>query len=178
MKKLFEISVLFFLCTSLCSCPYSSAYYLDETSSIYVEDILLGNWVTHITKPNSTRKEPVYMQLSKKTDTEYDISFSGNLDELKPFNRITSDSLKGTAFMSTVGGRQFLNIKINSRVYIAEFIFKDDKISLLPLAESFTAKMVFNSTELRNCVDFHYKTRVHPVIDDEFCLRNMIKLQH
>ena len=178
MKKLFEISVLFFLSATLCSCPYSSPYNLDETPGIYVEDALLGHWVTNIKKTNSSREEPIYIQLSKRTDTEYDISFSGNLDELRPFNRITSDSLKGTAFMSLVGGRQFLNIKINSRVYIAEFIIKGEKISLLPLAESFTAKMVLNSTDLRNSVDFHYKTRVHPVLDDEFCLRGMVKLNH
>lgn len=178
MKKLFEISVLFFLSATLCSCPYSSPYNLDETPGIYVEDALLGNWVTHIKKTNSTREEPVYLQLGKRTDTEYDISFSGNLDELQPFKRITSDSLKGTAFMSTVGGRQFLNIRINSRIYIAEFILKNEKLSLLPLAEHFTAKMIFNSTELRKSVDFHYKTRVHPVLDDEFCLRDMVKLNH
>ncbi len=178
MKKLFEISVLFFLCSTLCSCPYSSAYNLDETPGMYVEEALLGNWVTHIKKPNSTRQEPIYLQLDKRTDTEYDISFSGNMDELKPFKRITSDSLKGTAFMSTVGGRQFMNIKINARIYIAEFVLKADKLSLLPLAEHFTGKMIFNSIDLRNSVDFHYKTRIHPVLDDEFCLRDMVKLNH
>ncbi len=178
MKKLFEISVLFFLSVTLCSCPYSSPYNLDEAPGIYVEDALLGNWVTHIKMPNGGREEPVSLQLSKKTDTEYDISFSGNLDILRPFNRITSDSLKGTAFMSTVGERQFLNIKINSRIYIAEFVMKGEKLSLLPLAEHFTAKIIFNSGELRKSVYFHYKTRVHPILDDEFCLRDMVKLQH
>ncbi len=178
MKKLFEISLLFFLSITLCSCPYSSAYYLDETPGIYVEDALLGDWVTHIKKSNNSREEAVYLQLNKKTDTEYDISFSGNLNDLRPFYRITSDSLKGTAFMSTVGGRQFFNIKINARIYIAECIIKDEKLSLLPLAEHFTAKMIFNSSELRNSVYLHYKTRIHPILDDEFCLRNMVKIQH
>ena len=78
--------------------------------------------------------------------------------------------------MSTVSGKQFLNIKINSRIYIAELILKNDKLSLLPLAEHFTGKMIFNSTALRNSVDFHYKTRVHPILDDDFCLRDMIKV--
>lgn len=178
MKKLFEISVLFFLSVSLCSCPYSSPYNLDETPGIYVEDVLLGNWVTHIKMPNGGREESVSLQLSKKTDTEYDILFSGNPDILRFFKPITSDSIKGTAFMSTVSGRQFLNIKLNARIYIAEFVLKDQKLSLLPLAEHFTAKMIFNSGELRKSVDFHYKTRVHPVLDDEFCLRDMVKIQH
>ena len=78
--------------------------------------------------------------------------------------------------MSTVDDRQFFNITINSRIYIAEIILKDNKLSLLPLAEHFTAKMILNSGELRNSVSFHYKTRVHPILDDDFCLRNMAKL--
>jgi len=175
MKKLFEISLLFFLSVSLCSCPYSSAYNLDETANIYVEEALLGNWLTFVKKPRSGREEAIYLNLSKKTETEYDILFTGNLSELRPFERMISDTLTGTAFMSTVGGRQFFNIKINSRIYIAELIFKDDKLSLLPLAEHFTGKMIFNSEALRNSVDFHYKTRANPILDDEFCLRDMIK---
>ena len=77
--------------------------------------------------------------------------------------------------MSLVGDQQFLNININSRVYIAELKLKDDKLSLLPLAESFTAKMIFNSAALRKSVEVHYKTRVHPLLDDDFCLHNMVK---
>ena len=176
MKKIFEISLLFFLSASLCSCPYSSAYYLDETPAIYVEDALVGKWIAFIKKPNSNREEAVYLTLSKKTDTEYNISFSGNIDELRPYKYITSDSLAGTAFISTVGDRQFFNININSRVYIAELDFKADKLSLLPLAEHFTGKMIFNSTALRKSVEVHYKTRVRPILDDEFCLRNMVKV--
>ena len=176
MKKLFEISLLFFLCVTLCACPYSSAYYLDETPTIYIEDALVGKWVAFIKKPGSNREEAVYLNLSKKTDTEYNISFTGNIDELLHYKYITSDSLAGTAFMSTVGDRQFFNININSRVYIAELDFKAGKLSLLPLAEHFTGKMIFNSTALRKSVEVHYLTRVHPILDDEFCLRNMEKV--
>jgi len=78
--------------------------------------------------------------------------------------------------MSTVDGRQFFNITVNNRVYIAEIIFKDDKLSILPLSDNFTAKMIFNGTELRKSIEVHYKTRVHPLLDNNFCLRNMIKL--
>jgi hypothetical protein len=175
MKKLFEISLLFFLSVTLCACPYSSAYYLDETPGINVEDAFLGKWIAFVKKPNSNREEAVYLNLEKKNDTEYNISFSGNLDELRPYKYITSDSLAGTAFMSIVDNRKFLNIRINSRIYIAELDFKDDKLSLLPLAESFTAKMIFTSEALRKSVEVHYKTRVHPTLDDDFCLRNMVK---
>jgi hypothetical protein len=176
MKKLFEISLLFFLSVTLCGCPYSSAYYLDETPNIYVEDALVGKWIAFVKKPNSNREEAIYLTLSKKTDTEYNISFGGNIEELRPYKSITADTLAGTAFMSTVGDHQFFNININSRVYIAELDFKADKLSLLPLAESFTSKMIFTSQALRKSVEVHYKTRVHPTLDTEFCLRDMVKV--
>lgn len=176
MKKLYEISLLLSLCITLCSCPYSSAYFLDEKSGIYVEDALLGKWITFIKRPGNTREAEVYLNLSKRTDTEYNITFTGDLDALRPFNVLVADSLTGTAFMSTVDERQFFNIRINARNYIAELQLKDDKLSILPLAESFTAKMIFNSAALRKSVEVHYKTRVHPLLDDDFCLRNMTKL--
>ncbi|MBK6379206.1 MAG: hypothetical protein IPO01_04515 [Chitinophagaceae bacterium] len=176
MKKLFEISLLFFLCLTLCACPYSSAYYLDETSGMNVQDALLGKWTTYMKKPGSSGEEEIYLSLSKKTDTEYHISITGNLNELRPYRVLISDSLTGTAFMSLVDNRQFLNININSRIYIAELKLKDDKLSLLPLAENFTGKMVRNTADLRKSVEVHYKTRVHPLLDDDFCLRNMVKL--
>jgi hypothetical protein len=167
---------LFFLCVGLCACPYSSAYYLDNKPSIYVEDALVGKWITFIKTPRSNREEAVYLNLSKRTETEYNISFTGNLDALRPFKVLISDSLTGTAFMSTVGDHQFFNININSRVYIAQLDLKADKLSLLPLAESFTSKMIFNSEALRKSVEVHYKTRVHPLLDDDFCLHDMVKV--
>lgn len=176
MKKILHILLLGVLCISLCSCPYSSAYNLDEEPVIYVEDALIGNWLAYIQEQGKTKQESVTMSLNKKSDTEYYISFTGYLDNLKQYNSITGDSLTGTAFMSTIDDLQFLNIKINSRVYIAQLVLKNNNLSLLPLAEHFTSKMIFNSQDLRNSISFHYKTRVHPVLDDDFCLKNMIKL--
>ena len=176
MKRALEISVLFFLSVSLCSCPYSSPYNLDAEPGIYVEDILLGSWSTLVQRPDGRMPEPVIVTFSKRNDMEYDIVFSGNLNDLKPYMRIPNGAIAGTAFMSVVGGKQFFNIKLNSRIYITEVIFKDNHLSLLPLAEHFTAKLIFSSEALRNSVDFHYKTRVHPILDEEFCLRDMVKL--
>lgn len=174
MRRVFEISLLFLLPVALCSCPYSSPYNLDEQPGIYVEEALLGNWTALVNKQGS-RQEIVHLSLSRRTDTEYDIALSGDLNDLRRYNFFKTDSLKGTAFMSTVGERQFLNININSRVYIAEMRLKDDRLSLLPLVEHFTSKMIFSSSALRNSVDFHYKTRVHPMVDDDFCLKDMVK---
>lgn len=175
MKALLHISLLFFLSVLLYSCPYSSPYQLDTTPSIYVEDALMGNWATIFKKP-SGKEVPVKMILSKKNETEYNIAFTGQLDELKPFKLITKDTMSGTAFMSTVDGKQFLNITIKGTNYIAELKLKDDKLSLLPMAEHFTSKMVQNNTDLRNCLDFHCKTRVHPIYDDDFCLYDMVRV--
>jgi hypothetical protein len=116
------------------------------------------------------------MILSKKSDTEYSIAFTGQLDELKPFKLVSKDSVNGSAFMSTVAGKQFLNITIKGTNYIAELKLNDNKLSLLPLAEHFTSKMVQNNSELRNCLEFHYKTRVHPIYDDDFCLYEMVRV--
>ncbi len=176
MKKIFTISLLFFLGVSLCSCPYSSVYKLDDNPTIYVEDILLGKWATFVKRPGTEKEEPVKLILSRKTETEYNIALIGFSDELRPFHVVTADSVLGTAFMSTVGNKQFFNISIKSQIYIAELKFEDDKLSLLPLVEHFTSKMIFDNTALRNSVDYHYKTRVHPMIDEDFCLKNMVKV--
>jgi hypothetical protein len=175
MKTIFSIPLLFFLSVLLCSCPYSSEYKLDESPSIYVEEDLLGSWATFVKKPNG-KEEPVKLILSKKNDTEYNIAFTGYLNELKPFKILDKDSVRGTAFMSTVAERQFLNITIKGTNYIAELKLKDGMLSLLPLVEHFTSKMIFNNSELRNSVEFHYKTRVHAMYDDDFCLKEMVKV--
>lgn len=127
-------------------------------------------------KKPSGKEVPIKMSLSKKTETEYNIAFTGQLDELKPFRVLYKDSVTGTAFMSTVAGKQFFNITIKGTNYIAELNMKDDKLSLLPLAEHFTSKMIQNNSELRNSLEFHYRTRVHPIYDEDFSLIEMIRV--
>ncbi len=175
VKTIFIILTLFFLSVLLCSCPYSSPYQLDENPTIYVEDDLLGSWATFVKKPNG-REEPVKLILSKKNETEYNIAFTGKIDELRAFKLVLKDSVSGTAFMSTVIGKQFLNISIKGSNYIAELKIKDGSLSLLPLVEHFTGKMIQNNAELRKCVELHYKTRVHALYDDDFCLKDMVKV--
>jgi hypothetical protein len=176
MKTVSVISLLAALCILLCSCPYSSPYKLDDVPETYVDPSLLGKWATFVKRPGTEREEPVKMVLEKKNDMEYNISFTGNLDYLRPFHVVSSDTVSGTAFMSVVGRWQFLNVSIKSKVYIAEMVFKDDKLTLLPLVEHFTAKMILNNSALRNSVEFHYKSRVHPLIDEDFCLRDMVRV--
>lgn len=175
MKAITTIQVFFILWVCLCSCPYSSQYKLDENPNIYVEDALLGNWAVFVTKPGG-KEVPVKMILGKKSETEYTIAFTGQLEELKPFRVLYKDTIAGTAFMSTVAGKQFFNISIKGMNYIAELKLKDEKLSLLPLSEHFTAKMIQNNSELRNSLEFHCRTRVHPVYDEDFSLIEMIKV--
>lgn len=141
-----------------------------------MEDVLLGKWATFVKRPGTNREEPVKLILSRKTETEYNIALIGYTDELRQFHVVTADSVMGSAFMSTIGDKRFFNINIKSKIYIAELKLEDDKLSILPLVEHFTSKMIFDNTALRNSVDFHYRTRVHPMYDDDFCLKNMVKV--
>jgi len=177
MKTFFTILLSFALTILLCSCPYSSQYKLDETPNIYVEDKLLGSWACFVKKQSTGKDDPVKMILSKKTDTEYNIAFTGRIDELKMFRVMNNDSISGWAFMSTAAGKQFLNISIKGNYYLVELKLKSDgTLSLLPLVEHFTNKMIKNDAQLRECLEFHYKTRVRPLYDDEFCLWDMVKV--
>jgi hypothetical protein len=176
MRRTAYIPALTSLAILLYACPYSSSHMLDENPGIYVEDDLIGNWATFIVKPKTGKEEPVKVILSKKTETEYNISFTGSINELKPFKVINRDTVNGSAFMSTVAGKQFLNISIKGSNYIAEIIYKNGLLSIMPLSEHFTAKMVMSNYDLRNCVELHYKTRTRPLYDDEFCLKEMIRV--
>jgi hypothetical protein len=159
----------------LYACPFSSTYKLDKEGSIYTESTLLGNWATMITTKKG-KQLPVKMILSKKNDTEYSIAFTGYINDLLPYHVITNDTIKGTAFMSTIVGRKFMNVCIKEQTYIAEVILKDNKLSLLPLAEKFTAKYVLSNEELRLAVEIHVKTRISPVYDEQFCLKDMVRV--
>ena len=163
-------------CIGLWGCPYSSPFALDESPGINIQDELIGKWAVSVQKPRSQKTEPVKMILWKKNDTEYYISFTGYLDEMRPFHVIQNDSINGNAFISTAAGKQFMNITIHSRIYLAELIFDHGSLSLLPLSEHFTSRIVQSNTSLRNCIEFHYKTRRQPLYDEEFCLRGMARV--
>jgi hypothetical protein len=151
-------------------------YRLDETPAIYVDDMLTGAWATTVMKNGSGRAEPVKMIIAKRSETEYDIFFTGAIDELRPFRLVQKDTIRGIAFVSQLAHTQFLNITIKSRTYIAELKTNAGKLSVLPLSDHFTSKMILSNESLRACVEFHYKRYANPVYDDEFCLRDMVKV--
>ncbi len=159
----------------LYACPFSSPYKLDIDPSIPVDEALLGKWAT-IVPDKKGNAQPVKVILSKKNDTEYNIDFTGDLYDLKPYKVVTDDSIKGTAFMSIVANRQFLNIEIKGQTYITALIYRNDTLSLMPLADGFTAKYIKSDSQLRNALEVHVRNWEYPRFDEQFCLKDMVRV--
>lgn len=175
LKKPFYCIVFISLILILYACPYSSPYKLDDESSIPVNEVLLGKWATMFQNKNGT-PQPVKMILSKKNDTEYNIDFTGNLDDLWPYRVVKNDSIKGSAYMSIIANRQFLNIEIKGKTYISALIYNNDTLSLLPLADGFTAKYIKSNSTLRTAVEIHINTWLIPRYDEQFSLKQMVRV--
>lgn len=179
MKQLLPVLFLITLSTLLCGCPYDSPYNLDELPLQNIDESLLGKWATFIKKSDDTGhsvEEPVKIIFEKRTDQEYNIAITGYIDELKPYHLIAGDSIKGTAYLSTVGSKQFLNTFIHGRVYIAEVLKEGNMVSILPLSEYFTSKLIKNSGELRAAVEFHYRVKLSAAYDPLFSLKKLQKV--
>jgi len=159
----------------LYACPFSSPYKLDNESSIPVDETLLGKWATMLFSKKGNQL-PVKMILTRKNDTEYYIDLTGNFNDLKPYRVARNDSIHGSACLSNVGNRQLLSIEIKGQTYIAAIVYNNDTLSLLPLADGFTAKYIRSNTDLRKAVDVHLRTRLFPKYDEQFCLRGMVRV--
>lgn len=179
MKQILQLLSLFCLSILLCGCPYDSPYGIDETAQENIDEDLLGSWATFVTKPANEgdyKADPIKVIFSKNTDQEYNLAITGYLNELKPYKVITNDTIKGTAYISTVAGRQFLNAFIKGKMYIAEIKREKNDLSFLCLSEHFTVKYIKSSTELRKAIEFHYKVSVTPAYDDYFILKYLQKV--
>jgi len=179
MKSFLHITVLFSLSIVLCGCPYESFYSIDAQPQQFVDEGLVGKWASFVQRPsfeNEYTESPVKLIFEKKTDMEYDVAITGYLDELKKFRVVDNDTIHGTAFISVIDGRQFLNTNIKGKYYIAEIKRTDNSISLLTLAEKFTSKFVKSSDGLRNAISVHYRTKPEPVYDDWFVAKNLQKV--
>jgi hypothetical protein len=175
-RKLSSFFTCFFsgllIIISLCGCPYNSPFKIDSEPQFAVDDTYLGFWQTTMIDENGKQRE-IKMNLNKKNDFEYAIYFAGFFGRVNRKNIPQRDTIRGTAFMSLVLNRQFLNISIERNVYITEFNYKNDQISLLPLNDHFTNFIIKSDDELRNRIAFHYKTRLFPLYEESFCLKNM-----
>ena len=159
----------------LYACPYSSQYKLDEEASIPVDENLLGKWATMVLNKYG-KPQPIKMIISRKNDTEYFIDFTGDLSDLKPFRIVSQDTIKGSAYMSIVDDKQFLNIEVKDQNYISMITFKNNMLSIMPIADGFTAKYIKSDEQLRAALQFHCKTHAVPKTDEDFCLKDMVKV--
>jgi hypothetical protein len=179
MRKIIPLLFLPLVCIVLWGCPYDSPYGIDAAAQENIDESLLGSWATFVSKPaydQQHAEDPVKIIFSKNTDQEYYIAITGYIDELKPYHVITNDTIKGTAFISTVSSRQFLNCFIKGRMYLAEINRRDDNLSILCLAEKFTVRYIKNSKDLRREIEFHSRFDAVPTYDDFFVARNLKKV--
>lgn len=179
MKTQLYFLLLFTSTILLYGCPYESPYGIDEEPQQYINESLLGKWATIVPRPSDDKhykEEPVKIIFAKKTEMEYDIAITGYLEELRPYRVITNDSIKGTAYISLVDGKQLLNVFINGKMYIAEVIKENKFISILALHEHFTSKYIKSSEALRSAVSIYYKSRANPAYDDWFVLKGLQKV--
>ena len=154
-------------------CPYSSSYKIDREPTVLADDTFVGKWATVIS--TATDNQPLKMLVSKKNDYEYYINFTGHINGIHDY--ISGDTLKTTAFFSEAASRRFLNIDIKGQTYIAEFIYKNDMISILPLCEHFTSKVIKTDDELKKALEYHFRTRLYPLYDDDFSIRNLRRVK-
>jgi hypothetical protein len=180
MKQIVPFLLLITLTVLLYGCPYDSPYNIDEIPLQNIDESLLGEWATFIPKPgnkkHSPKEDPIKIIFEKRTDMDYDIAITGYIEQLSPYHMISNDSIKGTAYLSAVCGKQFLNTYIRGKVYIAEIIKDSSTLSIFPLAEYFTSKLIKNSRELRTAVEFHYKMKSKPGYDPFFSLKNLQRI--
>ena len=179
MKSLLHPALLILLCTILCGCPYDSPYSIDEEPQQPVDEDLLGKWATFVPRPsyeNDYTESPVKIIFDKRTDMEYNVAITGYIDDLKRYRVSENDTIKGTAFLSLIDNRYFLNTFIKGKVYIAEVRKLGNTLDIMTLAEHFTSKYVKNSAGLRLAVGYHYKSRSRPMYDDWFVLKNLQKV--
>jgi hypothetical protein len=163
------------LALMLCACPYRSAHSLAGDAALPIDSNLLGKWAVMVLR-NTGKEEPVKLIVTAATPTLYQFAITGYLNELKPHRVFTGDSILGTAALSSMANRQFLDVQLKDYRYIAELQWEKGQPSILPMAENFTGKLIKSSAELRMALEHHCKTRYRPTYDEAFCLYRMVRV--
>ncbi|MBL0357767.1 MAG: hypothetical protein IPP72_13170 [Chitinophagaceae bacterium] len=179
MKGLLHTILFFLVSILLWGCPYDSPYGIDAAPQQYIDEALIGKWAAFVQRPsyeNDYKESPIKIIFEKRSDMEYDLSITGYIDELRRYRVIDKDTIKGTAYLSVIDSRQFLNTFIKGKMYFAEIKRDNNSISILTLAEHFTSKYIKNSNELRNAISIHYKTRPQPMYDEWFVAKDLQKV--
>lgn len=162
----------FFMIVVLSGCPYRSIYAIDTEPQLPINESYLGTWETMAVDANS-KPIKVTLNLTKNTDSVYNIEFSGYFGRVNKKKKPVIDTIAGTSYLSNIGTREFMNIKVKKLVFIAHVIYKDDELTLFAMTENFTNKMIKCDEQLRNALAYHFRTRLNPLYDDDFCLKNM-----
>lgn len=176
MKNLLRSTLIFSFSIFLWGCPYESFYAIDTEPREYIDESLIGKWAAFVPRPayeNEYLESPVKLIFEKKNDMEYEVAVTGYIDDLRKTRLIENDTIRGSAFISVIDGRQFLNTHIRGKYYIAEIKKDSSNISILMLAENFTSKFIKSSEALRNAISVHYKTKPEPAYDEWFVAKNL-----
>lgn len=162
----------FFIVFILSGCPYRSVYSIDTEPQLTINESYLGTWETMAIDANA-KPIKVTLNLSKNTDSVYNVEFSGYFGRVNKKKKPVMDTIAGTSYLSNISSREFMNIKVRNLVFIAQVIYKNDELSMLAMTENFTNKMIKYDEQLRNALAYHFRTRLNPLYDDDFCLKNM-----
>lgn len=171
------------------ACPYSSKCFIDTNPQNQVNETYLGKWQGEWVNPKGIKK-PVQLDIARIDDYHYELIFHGHFfttpkqkkclfSFLKKKKRKTvqpvEDTIRCSAYASYVNERELLNISIQGAQYFAELVFKDDRLTLLPIDEGFSSKVILSDDELREAMEFHYNSHLHPSYDETMCLREMAR---
>lgn len=172
----FQACLLFLLIPFLQGCPYYSSFKLDASPQNYINESIVGNWQGEVVDEMGNHRT-INVQLSKKNDNEYDYFFWGAFQKNEKKKREAQDTIAGSAFISYLANRQFLNISFENKFYIAEFKYENDELSILPLDESFSSRIIKSDEQLKKAVMFHYKSRLFPKHDETLTLKYMKRVK-
>jgi hypothetical protein len=174
-------TVLFSFCTAisiiilLCGCPYHTSFPIEKTPQIEVNQSYLGTWKGKLIDENSGNTKAVKVNISKADDFNYSVVITGKFQNII-YKKNAEDTVYASMFMSVINNKQIANVMFDNRVFFADVSYQNDQISFLPLAENFTSFFIKTDTELKNRIAYHFKTRLHPLYEESFCLRNMTRI--
>ncbi len=156
------------------ACPFSTFRQLDDVPQIQVLPTLFGVWSGVAQNEVTGKRTQVELHISGEGDFHYKFQFIGFLGRTDRKRRPLLDTIEAKAFMSVVEERNFLNVHVDGRTYLAELKHdQKDALTLLPLSEQFTSFGIRTNEALKKVVINHFKTRLNPLYDESFCLRNM-----
>lgn len=174
-------TVLFTFCTAisimilLCGCPYHTAFPIEKTPQVEVNYSYLGSWKGRFIDEISGNAKAIKLNITKADDFNYALQITGKFENSSNKKNV-EDTVYATMFMSIINNKQIANVILDNRVFFADVSYQNDQISFLPLAENFTSFFVKTDAELKNRIAYHFKTRLHPLYDESFCLRNMTRV--